>query len=84
MAEQHLEMLAQKPRLTERIPRLTNELHQAVCVGAKPVPLGYQLICVGRRRLGTMIAHSTRVYDGWCLASTRGGDGVSGSSRWPV
>jgi uncharacterized membrane protein len=36
MAEQHLEMLAQNTQLTERIARLTNELHQAVCAGPKP------------------------------------------------
>jgi uncharacterized membrane protein len=36
MAEEHLEMLAQNTRLTEQIARLTNELHQAICVGAKP------------------------------------------------
>jgi uncharacterized membrane protein len=36
MAEQHLEMLAQNTQLTEQIARLTNELHQAICVGAKP------------------------------------------------
>jgi uncharacterized membrane protein len=36
MAEQHLEMLAQNTQLTERIARLTNELHQAVCADAKP------------------------------------------------
>jgi uncharacterized membrane protein len=32
MAEQRLEMLAQNTQLTEQIARLTNELHQAVCV----------------------------------------------------
>jgi uncharacterized membrane protein len=36
MAEQHLDMLAQNTQLTEQIARLTNELHQAICVGAKP------------------------------------------------
>ena len=36
MAEQHLEMLAQNTQLTERIARLTDELHQAVCAGANP------------------------------------------------
>jgi uncharacterized membrane protein len=36
-AEQHLAMLAQNTQLTEQIARLTNELHQVVCVGAKPV-----------------------------------------------
>jgi uncharacterized membrane protein len=34
MAEEHLEMLAQNTQLTKQIVRLTNELHQAVCVGA--------------------------------------------------
>jgi uncharacterized membrane protein len=36
MAEQHLEMLAQNTQLTEQIARLTTELHQVVCAGAKP------------------------------------------------
>jgi uncharacterized membrane protein len=36
MAEQHLKLLAQNTQLTEQIARLTNELHQAICVGAKP------------------------------------------------
>jgi uncharacterized membrane protein len=36
MAEQHLKLLAQNTQLTEQIARLTNELHQTICVGAKP------------------------------------------------
>jgi uncharacterized membrane protein len=36
MAEQHLKLLAQNTQLTEQIARLTKELHQAICVGAKP------------------------------------------------
>jgi uncharacterized membrane protein len=36
MAEQRLEMLAQNTALTEQIARLTNELHQVVCLGVKP------------------------------------------------
>jgi uncharacterized membrane protein len=36
MAQQHLEMLAQNTHLTEQIARLTNELHQAVCIGPQP------------------------------------------------
>jgi uncharacterized membrane protein len=38
MAEQHLEMLAQNTRLTEQIARLTNELHQAICVPPTVAP----------------------------------------------
>jgi uncharacterized membrane protein len=37
MAEEHLKLLAQNTQLTEQIVRLTNELHQVVCVAAKPV-----------------------------------------------
>jgi uncharacterized membrane protein len=38
MGEQHLQMLAQNTQLTEQIARLTNELHQAVCVEPNPAP----------------------------------------------
>ncbi|MGZ6617512.1 MAG: hypothetical protein ACXVFQ_24185 [Solirubrobacteraceae bacterium] len=34
-AEHQLEVLVQNTQLTEQIAWLTNELHQAVCVGAK-------------------------------------------------
>jgi len=38
MAEQHLQMLAQNTQLTEQIARLTNELHQAVCIEPNAAP----------------------------------------------
>lgn len=36
MAEQHLQLLAQNTQLTQQIARLTNELHQAICVPPDP------------------------------------------------
>ncbi len=38
MGEQHLQLLAQNTQLTERIARLTDELHQAVCVEPNATP----------------------------------------------
>lgn len=49
MGEQHLQMLAQNTQLTEQIARLTNELHQAVCVEPHPTP---QACPIGRRWSG--------------------------------
>jgi len=38
MSEQHLQLLTQNTQLTEQIARLTNELHQAVCVEPNATP----------------------------------------------
>ena len=38
MGEQHLHLLAQNTKLTEQIARLTNELHQAVCIEPSTTP----------------------------------------------